>query len=215
MAPSAWSDARGVLDAGIETMDSNVSLKARSQLIRYLETLTTWNATYNLTAIREPRAMVVRHILDCVAVLPLLSGRTLADIGSGAGLPGLVVAIARPKIQVTLIESSRKKAAFLRHAKRELGLTNVHIVPRRIEQWHADTTFDIITARAFAQAAECVSAAEHLLAAGGEFMLMKGVNPSDELSELPPAWRIMENRPVSIPGLDGERHVVRLSRGLL
>lgn len=215
MAASVWSEARDFLDTGLASMNLSISYSARSQLIRYLEVLTTWNTTYNLTAIREPNAMVVRHLLDCLALLPMLDGHRLADVGSGAGLPGLVVAIAQPKIEATLIESNRKKAAFLRHSNRELRLSNVRIIQERVEQWMPDNRFDIVTARAFAKITDCIRTSEHLLTSNGKFMLMKGVDPIAEVADVPPPWRIVANRRVDIPGLDAKRHIVQLDRSLI
>jgi len=215
MAASVWSEARDLLETGLVSLDLRVSATARSQLIHYLEILTTWNTTYNLTAIREPNAMVVRHLLDCLALLPMLDGRRLADVGSGAGLPGLVVAIARPRIEAILIESNRKKAAFLRHANRELRLTNVRIIQERVEQWVPNNGFDIVTARAFAKITDCIRTSEHLLMSNGRFVLMKGVDPVEELADLPPPWRTVENRRVDIPGLNAKRHIVQLDRSVI
>lgn len=215
MSITTWPEARGALDAGLDKLDMQVSASARSQLIHYLEILTTWNATYNLTAVREVDGMVVRHLLDCLTLLPMLTGRSLADVGSGAGLPGLIVAITQPRINVTLIESNRKKAAFLRHARRELELSNTRVVQQRVEDWACDEQYEIVTARAFASIADCIAATEHLLVGTGEYVLMKGVEPVDEVNALRPGWQVIETRPVEVPELDAERHIIRLGRDLL
>jgi 16S rRNA (guanine527-N7)-methyltransferase len=206
---------RRLLDDGIDALGLDISESARARLLRYLDELVVWNRAYNLTALRDPDAMVVRHLLDCLSILPALSGRTIVDIGSGPGLPGLVIATARPRLAVTLVESNHKKCAFLRHVRRELGLDNIEIAQSRTEQLRSMRRFDTVTARAFADVAEIIAATGHLLADGGEFVLMKGREPSGELADLPAAYRLVEDRPVTVPGLDAERHVIRIRRALI
>ena len=163
----------------------------RDQLLEYVSLLTQWSKTYNLTAIREPRAIMSHHVADCLAVAaPLgraLNGRSyrrLADVGSGAGLPGIVLAVALPSLDVTCVESVGKKAAFIRHAAAALGLANVEVEARRVEEI-AYTQYDLITSRAFSTLAAFVKMTSQLLEPNGHWLAMKGKTPSEELSNLP------------------------------
>jgi len=215
MAMTDWGACEQRLADGIEALGIEVSKNARTQLIAYLRELATWNATYNLTAVREPMAMVTRHLLDSLAVLDFVSGAAVADIGSGPGLPGLVIAIARPRLAVTLVESNGKKAAFMRHARRRLGLNNVTVAQERVESWHPDSKFDCVICRAFAAAGECARLAGHLVAPGGRFLLMKGRDPAVELADLPLDFRHVDTIALQIPGLDAARHLTILEPGLI
>lgn len=210
-----WDECAQRLDAGVRALDVKVPKAARAQLIDYLRELTTWNATYNLTAVRDPLAMVTRHVLDSLAILPFVSGANLADVGSGAGLPGVVLAIARPKLDVVMIESSRKKAAFLRHVRRRLELTNITVIQQRVEKYTPDTRFDIVTCRAFASATDTARLAGHLIAPGGRVLLMKGRDPAAELAELPLDFQAVDTVTLDVPGLDAERHLAILEPGLI
>ena len=210
-----WDECAGRLDAGVRALEIKVPKAARALLIDYLRELTTWNATYNLTAVREPLAMVTRHVLDCLAIMPFVSGANLVDVGSGAGLPGVVLAIARPKLAVTMVESSRKKAAFLRHVRRRLALPNVTVVQQRVEKYVPEQRFDIVTCRAFASAAETAQIAGHLIAPGGRVLLMKGRDPAAELAGLPLDFQAVDTVALEVPGLDAERHLAILEPGLI
>src|SRR5699024_2451262 len=210
-----WDECAGRLDAGVRALEIKVPKAARALLIDYLRELTTWNATYNLTAVRDPLAMVTRHVLDCLAIVPFVSGGNVADVGSGAGLPGIVLAIARPKLDVVMIESSRKKAAFLRHVRRRLALPNITVVQQRVEQYTPDTRFDIVTCRAFASAGDAARLAGHLIAPGGRVLLMKGRDPAAELAELPLDFQAVDTVALAVPGLSAERHLAILEPGLI
>lgn len=215
MAMTDWGACEQRLAAGIETLGVDVSAEARDQLIAYLRELSTWNATYNLTAVRDPLAMVTRHLLDSLAVLDFVTGAAVADIGSGPGLPGLVIAIVRPRMAVTVVEANRKKAAFLRHARRRLALDNVNVVQERVESWQAPEKFDCVICRAFAAADECARLAGHLVAPGGRFLLMKGRDPAGELTDLPLDFRHVDTVSLAVPGLEAERHLAILEPGLI
>jgi 16S rRNA (guanine527-N7)-methyltransferase len=165
-----------------------------------------WNATYNLSAIRDPAEMVTRHLLDSIAVVPYVRGATLADLGTGAGLPGIPLALVAPERAVTLVDSNGKKTRFLRAAVRELGLANVRVVEGRVEA--ATGRFDCVTARAFASLADMLGWGGHLLAPGGRWLALKGRFPQDELASLPPGFAVQAVEPLAVPGLDAERHVV-------
>lgn len=215
MAMTDWAGCEQRLAAGVEALGVSVPRAAQAQLIAYLKELKTWNETYNLTAVREPQEMVTRHLLDSLAVLDFASGQTLADVGSGPGLPGLVLAIARPELAVTLVEANRKKAAFLRHARRRLGLANVAVVQARVEAFRPETRFDCVICRAFAAAGECARLAGHLIGPGGRFLLMKGRDPGAELADLPLDFRHVDTVALRVPGLDAQRHLAILEPGLI
>jgi len=170
--------------------------------------LEKWNRVYNLTAVRDRAAMVSQHLLDSLAVLRQLEGRTLLDVGSGAGLPGIPLAIAAPELTVTLLDSNHKKAAFLQQAVAELGLANATVCRTRVEHWHPAGRFDVVISRAFAELADFVAAAAHLLARGGVLAAMKGVYPHEEIARLPDGFRVRAVRQLSVPGLAAARHLI-------
>ncbi len=215
MATTDWRQCGELLDAGVRALGISVDPKARAALIDYIKELSTWNATYNLTAVRDPEAMVTRHLLDSLAVYPFVTGASLADVGSGAGLPGLVLAIARPRLQVAVIESNRKKAAFLRHARRTLALDNVTVVQERVEDYAPGKRFDTVVCRAFSSAGQTARLAGHLIAPGGRFLLMKGRHPAAELADLPLDFRAVDTIALEVPGLGAERHLAILEPGLI
>jgi 16S rRNA (guanine527-N7)-methyltransferase len=198
------------LDEGIAALGQELPAEARTLLIDYIELLVRWNAAYNLTAVREPQEMVTRHLLDSLAIAPYVRGATLADIGSGAGLPGLVLAIAAPQRQVTLIDTNGKKCRFQREAVRSLGLDNVEVIHGRVED--VQGTFECITARAFASLADMLSWGGHLLAPTGCWLAMKGRRPDEELAALPTGFRLESEHALHVPGLDAERHLLILAR---
>ena len=200
---------RPELDTGLRALGLESALA--TPLLAYLALLARWNATYNLTAIRDPREMLVKHLLDSLAMHAHLDGiESLADLGTGPGLPGIPLAIARPGLQVTLVESNGKKARFLREAVRKLGLANVDVAESRIEAYRPDTTFDAITARALATLPLILELGGHLLKPEGRLLAMKGVVPEDEIAALPAGWRVAAVHPLRVPGLDAERHLLEV-----
>ena len=202
---------RPELAAGLEALGLPAALAA--PLLGYLALLARWNATYNLTAIRDPRDMVAKHLLDSLAMQPFVRDlRTLADLGTGPGLPGIPLAIATPGLQVTLVESNGKKARFLREAVRQLGLGNVQVAESRIEAFQPGTHFDAITARALATLPLILELGGHLPGPGGRLLAMKGVVPDEEIATLPAGWRLAAVHPLRVPGLDAERHLVEVAR---
>ncbi|HET7313570.1 16S rRNA (guanine(527)-N(7))-methyltransferase RsmG [Salinisphaera sp.] len=215
MAMTDWDACGQRLSAGMDALGISGPAAVRDRLIAYLRELTTWNATYNLTAVRDPEAMVTRHLLDCLAVSDFVVGANLADVGAGPGLPGLVLAIARPRLAVTLVESNRKKAAFLRHARRQLALDNVEVAQARVEAFKPAKKFDCVITRAFASAGDTARGAGHLIAPGGRFVLMKGRDPAAEMEDLPLDFRHLATHAVTVPGLGAERHVAILEPGLI
>jgi 16S rRNA (guanine527-N7)-methyltransferase len=175
--------AQGLAELGL-------ALPAASQrrLLDYVSLLQKWNTVYNLTAIREPGKMVTHHLLDSLAVAPHVSGATVVDVGSGAGLPGIPLALALPRAQVSLLDASQKKTAFLRQAVTELGLTNATVACERAESWRPPQLFDFVVSRAFAELGDFVARAAHLMAPSGVLAAMKGAYPGDEISRLPAGW---------------------------
>jgi 16S rRNA (guanine527-N7)-methyltransferase len=193
------------LDRGLGEMALALPADARERLLEYLALLVKWNRTYNLTAIRDPLAMVGHHLLDSLSVLPhlpLAAARArIADAGSGAGLPGIPLAIARPRWHVALAESSQKKSAFLRQAAIELALDNVEVHEGRVEAWRPQPLFDLVISRAFAALEEFIAACRHLVAPGGMLAAMKGAVPQDMREDC----ALLALR---VPLLDAQRHLV-------
>lgn len=199
------------LAQGLASLGAVLDAAAQARLVAYLCLIEKWNRVHNLTAVREPEKMVILHLLDSLAVLPHVAGaRTLLDVGTGAGLPGIPLAIARPDLAVTLLDASHKKAAFLRQAKAELGLANIDVVCDRVENWHPPTAYDIVVSRAFAELADFVAQAAHLLAPGGTMLAMKGVHPFEEIARVPGTHRIANVIQLHVPSLAAERHLVLL-----
>ena len=187
---------------------------AEGRLAAYLALLAKWNQTHNLTAIREPERMVTHHVLDALAVLPHLPAREglrVLDVGSGGGVPGIPLAIARPSWRVVLLDSSHKKGAFLRQATIELALANAEAVVARIEEYAPGAPFDVVISRAFADLAT-FARAMRVLAPGGRAVAMKGVFPHEEIAELPADVRVVATPALAVPGLDAERHLVVMER---
>jgi 16S rRNA (guanine527-N7)-methyltransferase len=199
---------RAALERGIDELALALPTGAVEQLLAYAELLTKWNRTYNLTAIRDPLEMVSRHLLDSLAVLPHLpmsDGAAIADVGSGAGLPGIPLAIARREWRMTLNDSSQKKAAFLRQAAIELGMRNIETYEGRVETWRPAVRFAVVISRAFADLAEFIAKCRHLVAPGGVLAAMKGAAPAPQEAQC----RVVE---LKVPLLDARRHLV-LCRG--
>lgn len=196
-----------LLDAGLAELDLPLPVTVREQLLAYVALLDKWNHTYNLTAVRQPAAMVTQHLLDTLATLPHLPGGSMADIGSGGGVPGVPIAITQPGRQVTLVESNQKKAAFLRQTVIELALANVEVVEGRVESL-AGRQFDVLISRALSELPEFARMAGHLLSPGGSMVTMKGLYPHEELSSLQQPWQVREVVPLRVPGLDAARHLV-------
>jgi 16S rRNA (guanine527-N7)-methyltransferase len=196
------------LQQGINALRLKLSPQAQQRLLDYLALLRKWNKVYNLTALREPEKMVSHHLLDSLAVVPYIEARRILDVGSGAGLPGIPLAIARDDWRVTLLDSSHKKAAFLKQAAIELKLSNVTVCCERVEAWLPEQKFELIISRAVSDLAEFVTLSKHLLHEGGRFAAMKGVYPHEEIAQLPSGYRLERVIPLKIPGLKAQRHLV-------
>lgn len=201
--------ARELTD-GLLAMQIEMPQDAQANLLAYLDLLAKWNRTYNLTAVRDPSAMVSRHLLDSLAALPWLHGTTLADLGSGAGLPGMPLAITRPELAVTLVESNGKKARFLREVVRSLRLPNVRVEQARVQD--VIGSFDTITARAFASLADMLAWGGHLLAPEGHWLALKSHADPAETAAVPDTFRVIAVHALRVPGTDGARCLVELAR---
>jgi 16S rRNA (guanine527-N7)-methyltransferase len=195
-----------ILSAGVTALGLSIAPDTQQKLLDYLALLAKWNKVHNLTAVRDPDEMVTLHLLDSLAVLPHLHGDNLLDVGSGAGLPGIPVALTRPEINVTVLDSSSKKTTFLRQAKAELGLSNLEVVCGRVEEYQPERKFDLIISRAFSDIAEFVKLTAHLRTEQGVWLAMKGVYPYDELAQVNEVDS--EVVPLQVPGLDAQRHLV-------
>ena len=202
-----------VLAEGIATMQLDVSPAQQEKLMDYLALMFKWNAVYNLTSLRDPMQMVTHHLLDSLAAVPAFArARNVLDVGSGGGLPGIVLAIVRPDMKVSMIDTVHKKTAFLTQVKAELELSNVTVYTARVEQLQVSDKFDVITSRAFADLSDFVNWSCHLLADGGRYIALKGVAPKDEQERLPADWTVTGLEPLQVPKLGAERHLVFIER---
>lgn len=200
------------LKAGIAALGLSLPGEAEGRLLAYLALLDKWNRVYNLTAVRDRARMVSHHLLDSLAAVTHVQGKTCLDVGSGGGLPGIPLAIARPDLKVTLTDSVAKKTAFLLQAKAELGLGNVQVVTGRVEDHRSDAGFDVIVSRAFSDLKALVELTRHLLAPDGRWIAMKGLYPNEEVALLPDDVRVSANFELSVPGVEGSRHLLVLER---
>ena len=199
------------IDSGARALGLALPAGGADRLAALIELLAKWNKTFNLTAIRDPARMVTHHVLDSLALLTgvaLARGARLVDVGCGAGLPGLPLAIARPDLDVTLLDSNGKKIAFVRQAIGELGLANATAVAARIEAYAPPARFDAVVSRAFSDLASFAAAGRRLLAPGGVLVAMKGALPVDELAVLPVGIGVVATPAIVVPGVEGARHLV-------
>ncbi len=197
------------LAAGLHAMQILLPQTAQEKLIAYVRLIEKWNKVHNLTAVREPDKMITLHLLDSLSILPFVAGKkTLLDVGTGAGLPGIPLSIARPDLHVSLLDSNHKKTAFLNQAKAELGLSNCEVVSERIELWQTAKKFEVIVSRAYSELSEFVAQTGHLLAPGGDLLAMKGIYPHEEITRLPANFRVEKVAELSVAELDAKRHLV-------
>ena len=202
-----------VLKNGVEQLDLGLSEAQQEKLLDYLALLNKWNKVYNLTAVRDPMEMMTLHVLDSLAAVPAFKGaQNVLDVGAGGGLPGVVLAIARPDMKVAMIDIVHKKTAFLNQVKAELELGNVTVYTKKVQDLQVKTPYDVITSRAFADLSDFVNWSGHLLAEGGQFIALKGTAPAEERERLPDPWKVNELRPLQVPGLDAQRHLVFIGR---
>ena len=199
------------LTEGARALGIELTAAQAGQLIRHLDLLDEWGQRMNLTAIRERDQQVTKHLLDSLTVLPHLRGERIADVGSGAGFPGIPLAVLTPGRHYTLIDSTGKKCRFLEHVRDELGLANVEVVHSRAEAHKPAVRYDTVIARAVGPIADLVKYSGHLVAAGGRLLAMKGRYPEDELAAKLNGWKVVAVHPLAVPGLDEQRHLVELA----
>jgi 16S rRNA (guanine527-N7)-methyltransferase len=195
-----------LLEQGIASMSLALSDEVQKKLLAYMALLQKWNKVYNLTAVRDPLEMVTLHLLDSLSVLPYVNSKNLLDVGSGGGLPGVVLAICKPELQVTTIDAVQKKVIFMRQVKGELGLDNLTPVHARVEDFKPVAPFEIVISRAFSEIALFINLTKHLIAENGQWLAMKGVMPADELEGLPLAPK--QVIVLKVADLDAERHLL-------
>jgi 16S rRNA (guanine527-N7)-methyltransferase len=199
---------RTQLLTGAKASGVELDEQAADKLLAYIALLAKWNRTYNLTAIDEPQRMVSHHLLDCLAIVPYVHGNRVLDIGSGAGLPGIPLAIVLPEKSFVLLDSNSKKTRFLVQAAAELKLGNVEVVNSRVEQYTTGNLFNTITARAFSSMGQMLEQSAHLCAADGRYLFMKGREPVQEIAEIGPKFRVTDTHLLDVPGIDGQRRLV-------
>ncbi len=203
--------SQNALASGLAALDITLAAEAQHKLLAFRDLLLKWNKTYNLTALRDPALAISHHLLDSLAILPHVGTGNLLDVGSGGGLPGIPLAIARPDLSVSMVDTVQKKTTFLQQAVIELALKNVTVHHARVEEMQGQ--YDQISSRAFAEIGLFISLTRHLLAPNGRWLAMKGVRPDDELNALPADITVEAIIPLTVPGLDAERHLIILKAG--
>ena len=201
-----------VLIDGAAQLGIALSEAQAAQMLRLLDELDDWNQRMNLTAIRERGAQITKHLLDSLSIQPHLRGTRVVDIGTGAGFPGLPLAIVNPQRQFMLLDSTAKKLKFIEHVAQELGLANVQTIHTRAEDYKPDDRFDIVVSRAVGPVLRFMNWSSHLCVGGGRLLAMKGRYPHDELEKLPNGWKLAAVHRLAVPGLDEERHLVEICR---
>lgn len=206
-------DLAEVLKKGVAELALELSAAQQEQLLDYLALLNKWNSVYNLTSVRDPMQMMTLHLLDSLAALPAFAGaQNVLDVGAGGGLPGVVLAISKPEMKLSMIDTVHKKTAFLTQVKAELGLANVTVYTKKVQDLEVKQPFDVITSRAFADLSDFVNWSGHLLAEGGRFIALKGTAPQDERERLPEPWKVERLQALQVPGLEAERHLVFINK---
>ncbi len=198
------------LQQGCAALLLSVDARQQALLLDYLALLSRWNKTYNLTAVRDEAQMVTRHLLDSLAVAPYLTGRRLLDVGTGAGLPGVPLALVFPEREFHLLDSNGKKTRFLFQVKTALGLDNMVVHQARVESFRVAEPFDTVLSRAFASLQDMVHGCRHLLAPGGRLLAMKGAHPTQELAAVSEECAELAVYPLAVPGLNEQRHLVEI-----
>ena len=203
---------QAILEQGIQDAKLAISAETQHKLLGYLSLMQKWNKVHNLTAVRDADEMVTLHLLDSLVVLPYVDAKNLLDVGSGAGLPGIPLALCLPDLQVTVIDSNSKKVSFMRQAKAELGITNLEVIGGRVEDIAPTRQFEIIISRAFSDLSLFISLTHHLLATDGKWLAMKGVYPEAELADLLAKTGVVASKVevLNVPGLKAQRHLAFL-----
>lgn len=209
-----YEQLKSRLQSGLDQLNLQLSSELKDLFLNYLRLIHKWNKAYNLTAIRQPEAMLDLHLLDSLAIVPLVKqlspGNRLIDVGTGAGLPGVVLAIVDPSLEISLLDTNGKKCRFLNQVRIELGLENIQVIQNRVENYQPVKLFDLVLSRAFATLKDITDNAAHLLSNNGRFLAMKGRYPEQELEELSPQFLFEKAYPLQIPGLDVERYLINI-----
>ena len=198
------------LKTGLSSLDLDLDNEKVEQLVQYLQLLDKWNKAYNLSGIKEVQRMVAYHLLDSLAIVPHIDGNIILDVGTGAGLPGIPLAICFPEKMFLLLDSNGKKTRFLFQVKMELGLDNVEVFHNRLETFQSQEQIDIVLCRAYATLAKVVSQCGHLMKADCRLLAMKGQFPEEEIVELPASFRFVKTNELNVPGVDGTRHLIEI-----
>lgn len=204
-------EGQATLTHGAQQIGITLTTEQQTQLLDYVDLLVKWNKAYNLTAVREKKQMIERHIVDSLSIIKFVKGDQVLDVGSGAGLPGVVLAIYFPHKHITLLDSNGKKTRFLNEVKQTLALNNITVIQARVEELKVETLFDCITSRAFAELGKMVKLTQHLLQSKGEFVAMKGQVLPEELSAIDKHYKVHVH-PVMVPGSDAARHAVIMTK---
>ena len=206
------SDLLTVLKNSLKNSELIVTEEQQQQLIRYVLLMHKWNKTYNLTSVRDPRQMVIKHIVDSIVVAPFLDKNQYIDVGTGPGLPGIPLAIMCPDKQFILLDSLGKRVRFMKQVAYELKIDNIEPVQSRVEDFVAKVKIDGVLSRAFASLKDMLHWCQHLVDSYGVFMALKGQLPTDELQQLPLGFTLQETIKLDVPGLDGERHIIKIKK---
>lgn len=205
-------DLHCILASGLEALSLNLADNQQQQLVEFVLLIDKWNKAYNLTSVRCPKQMMVKHILDSLAIVPHLTGENIIDVGTGPGLPGMPLAIAFPDKTFTLLDSLGKRVRFMTQCVHTLKLTNVTPVNSRVENHVGDKPYDIVLSRAFASLKDMLHWCEHLVDSDGQFLALKGQFPQSEIDEVSDHFQVVNTENITVPNLDGERHLVWLKK---
>jgi 16S rRNA (guanine527-N7)-methyltransferase len=200
------------LTEGLQALNLQLEPGAERALLDFVLLLDKWNQAYNLTAVRDPQQMITRHILDSLSISPFVKGPRVLDVGSGAGLPGIPLALAQPQLDFVLLDSNAKKTRFITQAVASFRIKNVEIVQERVEKYDPRKKFNTLISRAFASIADMLAGTGHLADTGAEFLAMKGVYPQEELTAIPQNYKVSSVQALQVPGLDAARHLVIITR---
>ncbi|WP_245921337.1 16S rRNA (guanine(527)-N(7))-methyltransferase RsmG [Bowmanella denitrificans] len=206
------SELLASLDDGLANLSLSVSLTQKQNLVRFVQLIDKWNKAYNLTSVRDPKEMLVKHILDSIVVAPLLQGSRFIDVGTGPGLPGIPLAIMRPDCEFVLLDSLGKRVRFIKQVAHELALPNVQAVQCRVEEFQQGIPFDAVLSRAFASIKDMLHWCQHLVDSEGVFLALKGQFPGEEMDDIPANFAVSEVVKLDVPGLDAQRHLVKIRK---
>jgi 16S rRNA (guanine527-N7)-methyltransferase len=201
-----------LLSEGIRTLNLDINTEKQSLLLTYLEQLAKWNKAYNLSGIKDPERMLTLHLLDSLSVLPFINGNSVLDVGTGAGLPGLPIAICQPRKRVNLLDSNGKKTRFLFQTATRLNLNNIIVINERVENYSSPDNVDLVISRAFSSIAQFITQTRHLLGEKSKLLAMKGHYPQAELEDMPPGFKLLKIHELKIPGEAGARHLLEIVR---